>query len=148
MNQRGNQWDIRYTCNWLPVQGTTPLHECSRSRRLRSGCLFRFIHAAAEDTALQAESADLVSICLVMHELPQSATRAIIAEAYRLLRPGGTFSVMVLPILPLKFHVVCAGLHLRASVIGVLLAVLHTLLWHCCSYALVGTFICWTAVFL
>lgn len=61
------------------------------------GRLIRFIHAAAEETGLEAESADLVSICLVMHELPLAATRAIIAEAYRLLRPGGTVSVMVGP---------------------------------------------------
>jgi ubiquinone/menaquinone biosynthesis C-methylase UbiE len=53
------------------------------------------MHAAAEDTGLPPESADLVSICLVMHELPQSATRTIVAEAFRLLRPGGTFSIMV-----------------------------------------------------
>jgi hypothetical protein len=28
-------------------------------------------------------------MCLVAHELPQHATKAILAEAYRLLRPGG-----------------------------------------------------------
>ncbi|CAI5500349.1 unnamed protein product, partial [Closterium sp. Naga37s-1] len=55
---------------------------------------FTFIHAAAEDTGLPAESVDLVSICLVCHELPRSATKKIIEEAHRILRPGGAFAVM------------------------------------------------------
>ncbi|CAI7782919.1 unnamed protein product [Closterium sp. NIES-53] len=55
---------------------------------------FTFIHAAAEDTGLPAGSADLVSICLVCHELPRSATKKIIEEAHRILRPGGAFAVM------------------------------------------------------
>ncbi|CAI5482663.1 unnamed protein product [Closterium sp. Yama58-4] len=55
---------------------------------------FTFIHAAAEDTGLPAGSVDLVSICLVCHELPRSATKKIIEEAHRILRPGGAFAVM------------------------------------------------------
>ena len=38
---------------------------------------------------------DLVGLCLVAHELPASATAACIAEASRLLRPGGTLAIMV-----------------------------------------------------
>mmetsp|Transcript_27277 Transcript_27277/g.73716 ORF Transcript_27277/g.73716 Transcript_27277/m.73716 type:complete len:369 (+) Transcript_27277:120-1226(+) len=53
-----------------------------------------FIHAAAEDTGLPSSSYDLVSVCLVCHELPQAASKAIFAEAYRLLRPGGCLSIM------------------------------------------------------
>ena len=36
-----------------------------------------FLHAAAEDTQLPDASADLVSICLVCHELPRSATKEV-----------------------------------------------------------------------
>ncbi|MGB3293870.1 MAG: class I SAM-dependent methyltransferase [Phormidesmis sp.] len=53
-----------------------------------------WVHAAAEKTGLPADSADLVSACLVFHELPASAARDIIAEAYRLVRPGGHFAIM------------------------------------------------------
>lgn len=53
-----------------------------------------FIHAAGEDTKLPAESADLVSMCLVAHELPRSATCQVIAEARRILRPGGALAIM------------------------------------------------------
>ncbi|MEM9090489.1 MAG: class I SAM-dependent methyltransferase [Cyanobacteria bacterium P01_F01_bin.53] len=54
----------------------------------------RWVHAAAEDTGLPAGSADLVSVCLVFHELPTSAANDIMAEAHRLLRPGGHFAIM------------------------------------------------------
>ena len=49
----------------------------------------RLIHAAAKETGLESGSADVASMHLVMHELPQSATRAILKEAFRILRPGG-----------------------------------------------------------
>ncbi|UBF24394.1 class I SAM-dependent methyltransferase [Kovacikia minuta CCNUW1] len=48
-----------------------------------------WLHAPAEATGLPAASFDLVSACLVFHELPQSAAVAIFQEARRLLRPGG-----------------------------------------------------------
>jgi ubiquinone/menaquinone biosynthesis C-methylase UbiE len=53
-----------------------------------------FVHAAAEDTKLPAGSFDLVGMCLVAHELPGEATRAVLREAYRLLKPGGVMSIM------------------------------------------------------
>lgn len=58
------------------------------------------MHAAGEATGLPSETVDLVSCCLVMHELPRAATKNIIAEAHRVLRPGGTFAIMVFPSLP------------------------------------------------
>lgn len=54
----------------------------------------QWVHAAAEATGLPDASADLVSVCLVFHELPTTAAHDIIAEAYRLLRPGGHFAIM------------------------------------------------------
>ena len=50
-----------------------------------------WLHAKAEATPLPDASQDLVSLSFVSHELPQAATRAIFAEAMRLLRPGGIF---------------------------------------------------------
>ena len=54
----------------------------------------QWVHAAAEDTQLPANSTDLVSSCLMFHELPTSAAQDIITEAYRLVRPGGHFAIM------------------------------------------------------
>jgi ubiquinone/menaquinone biosynthesis C-methylase UbiE len=51
-------------------------------------------HAAAEATGLPSAAYDLVSACLVFHELPQTAANAIIQEARRLLRPGGHLAIM------------------------------------------------------
>ncbi len=53
-----------------------------------------WVHAQAESTGLQNESFDLISICLMCHELPQSVTQQIFAEARRLLRPGGYLAIM------------------------------------------------------
>ncbi|MDY6785425.1 MAG: class I SAM-dependent methyltransferase [Cyanobacteriota bacterium] len=51
-------------------------------------------HAAAEATGLPDASFDLVSACLMFHEMPQTPSKAIFAEAKRLLRPGGHFAMM------------------------------------------------------
>jgi ubiquinone/menaquinone biosynthesis C-methylase UbiE len=65
-----------------------------------------FRHASAERTGLADASFDLVSMCLVAHELPQAATSAIFAEAYRLLRPGGALQIMEMdPISPILARV-------------------------------------------
>lgn len=53
-----------------------------------------WVNTAAESTGLPDGSFDLVSACLVFHELPTAAAEAIIAEARRLLRPGGYLAIM------------------------------------------------------
>ncbi|NJK41249.1 MAG: methyltransferase domain-containing protein [Acaryochloridaceae cyanobacterium SU_2_1] len=54
----------------------------------------QWLHRAAEETQLPDHSFDLVSLCLVCHELPRTATQQIFAEARRLLRPQGHLAVM------------------------------------------------------
>ena len=51
-------------------------------------------HGLAEDLQYEDESFDLVSMCLVCHELPSEATQQIFIEAYRVLRPGGALCIM------------------------------------------------------
>jgi ubiquinone/menaquinone biosynthesis C-methylase UbiE len=53
-----------------------------------------WVHAAGESTGLPANSYDLVSLFLICHELPQTATHEIFAEAKRLLKPGGHIAIM------------------------------------------------------
>ncbi len=57
-------------------------------------CKINWVHAPAESTGLSDASFDLVSIFLMCHELPQSATKEIFTEARRLLRPGGHLAIM------------------------------------------------------
>lgn len=65
-----------------------------QSQQQSTPSAIRWVHAAAEDTGLPDASFDLISLFLVCHELPQSATRAILREARRLLRPGGHLGIM------------------------------------------------------
>lgn len=53
-----------------------------------------YLHAAGEATGLPDKSQDMVSICLVNHELPNAAARAVFREAHRVLQPGGCLSFM------------------------------------------------------
>jgi ubiquinone/menaquinone biosynthesis C-methylase UbiE len=63
-------------------------------RSQQRGAQINWVHAAAETTGLPDASFDLVSLCLVCHELPQSPTKQIFAEARRLLRSGGYLGIM------------------------------------------------------
>ncbi len=54
----------------------------------------RWVHRAAEQTHLPDQSFDLISLCLVCHELPRTATQEILQEAHRLLRPHGHLAIM------------------------------------------------------
>ena len=70
---------------------------CSPGVQLEGGQSepIQFQHAAAESTNLPDGSQDLVSACLLFHELPQSAAQDIVREAFRVLKPGGVLSIMV-----------------------------------------------------
>jgi ubiquinone/menaquinone biosynthesis C-methylase UbiE len=54
----------------------------------------QWLHAAAEQTNLPTASYDLLSLFLICHELPQTATLEIFQEAKRLLKPGGHIAIM------------------------------------------------------
>ena len=59
-----------------------------------AGEISQWIHAKAEETGLPDRSFDLISLQMVIHELPRTATQAIFQEAMRLLRPGGHLTIM------------------------------------------------------
>ena len=53
-----------------------------------------YMHGAGEDTTLGRGDVDLVSICLVSHELPIKAAKSIFDHAYSILPSGGALSLM------------------------------------------------------
>jgi ubiquinone/menaquinone biosynthesis C-methylase UbiE len=57
-----------------------------------TGAIAAWHHAAAEASGLPAASFDLITLQFVCHELPATATRAVLREAARLLRPGGVIA--------------------------------------------------------
>lgn len=65
-------------------------HEAER----RQASIHSWRHALPEATGLPASSFDLVSVFLLLHEMPQPTTRRILREARRLVRPGGWLAVM------------------------------------------------------
>ncbi|HEX2910619.1 MAG TPA: class I SAM-dependent methyltransferase [Chloroflexia bacterium] len=53
-----------------------------------------WLHAAGEASGLMGSSFDLVSLQLVAHELPRDASRKVLQEASRLLKPGGWIALL------------------------------------------------------
>ncbi len=49
--------------------------------------------ARAEDTEFPAASFDMVTASFLFHEIPAAVARQVVAEALRLLQPGGIFAV-------------------------------------------------------
>ncbi|NJK64296.1 MAG: class I SAM-dependent methyltransferase [Synechococcaceae cyanobacterium SM2_3_1] len=66
----------------------------ARGRSGEGSASITWKHAPAESTELPDASVDLVSACLLFHELPQQAARQVFQEAHRLLRPGGSMALM------------------------------------------------------
>ncbi len=60
----------------------------------KDGSIAQWIHTKAEDTGLTGSTFDLVSMQFVIHELPRDITQAILQEAHRLLRAGGTLAIV------------------------------------------------------
>ena len=66
-----------------------PMLEHAQRTGNELGCSWRLIQVPMEHTGLLDQSFDLVTSYIVLHEIPVAATRAMFAEAFRLLRPGG-----------------------------------------------------------
>jgi SAM-dependent methyltransferase len=54
-----------------------------------NGWAWKLYQRPAEATGFAAESFDLVASYILLHEIPESAIRAVFAEAFRVLKPGG-----------------------------------------------------------
>lgn len=62
--------------------------------RDKEGEIVDWVHANAEATGFPSNSFDVVTMQFVIHELPRQATRQILQEALRILRPGGCLGMV------------------------------------------------------
>ncbi|QIQ86577.1 class I SAM-dependent methyltransferase [Erythrobacter sp.] len=74
-----------------------PMIRYAHARALDHGKEVHFKQALAEDTGFDADSFDMVLSYIVFHEVPVQKMREILAETYRVLRPGGTFTIYEFP---------------------------------------------------
>ena len=54
----------------------------------------QYIYGAGENIDFMEDRPDLVAMCLVSHELPETAAQSIYLEAFNALLPGGAISIM------------------------------------------------------
>lgn len=73
----------------IGVDLAAPNLRLAHAEAAAAGLAIRFRQADARATGLPAGSADLVTGTMVLHEMPAGAIRETLAEAVRLLRPGG-----------------------------------------------------------
>ena len=66
-----------------------PLVRYGHMRARDLGVDINFAQRLAEDTKFEDGYFDIVTSYIINHELPQEANKAVIAEAYRVTRPGG-----------------------------------------------------------
>ncbi|XP_027185040.1 uncharacterized protein LOC113783172 [Coffea eugenioides] len=64
--------------------------EKKSSPRMNPVC---WVHANGESTGLPSKSFDILSVAYLFHECPERAINNMVREAFRLLRPGGTFAI-------------------------------------------------------
>ncbi len=70
-----------------------PLLRYAHKRGVELGLDVTFAQRLAEDTKLAANSVDIAAAYILFHEVPSVAAKAICAEVFRILRPGGVFDV-------------------------------------------------------
>ena len=69
----------------------------ANKRSVEAGFDIAYEQMAAENLSYDENSFDVVTACLLFHELPVEIARQVVSEAFRVLRPGGVFHVFYFP---------------------------------------------------
>lgn len=73
---------------------SAPVLKLAHRQAEKLGKKIAFFQRAAEDTRFADASFDLVTATMMLHELPLPVVRRTLAEAHRLLRPGGRLAIL------------------------------------------------------
>lgn len=74
-----------------------PLVRYAHARAVSHGKEVHFKQGLAEDSGYPDDHFDMVLSYILFHEVPVTKMKEIIAETFRVLRPGGTFSIYEFP---------------------------------------------------
>jgi len=78
----------------IGVDLSAPCLKLAAARTKARGLAVEFRQADAADTGLAADSVDLVTSTMLIHELPLPALEGVFREAARVLKPGGSLRFM------------------------------------------------------
>lgn len=76
------------------VDMSAPNLRLAQANAERKGLPIDFVQAAAYETGIESESADLVTGTMLLHELPTELIAETLREAARLVKPGGTIAFL------------------------------------------------------
>ena len=74
-----------------------PMIRYAHARAVEHGKEVHFKQALAEDNGFEDNSFDMVLSYILFHEVPVAKMKEIIAETFRVLRPGGVFTIYEFP---------------------------------------------------
>jgi ubiquinone/menaquinone biosynthesis C-methylase UbiE len=78
----------------IGIDVAAPMLRYAHARALHMGLPVRFVQANAADTGLADNAVDAVLAMILFHELP---AEQVVAEAARILKPGGTMTIVDFP---------------------------------------------------
>jgi len=78
----------------LDVVDVLPIQLDNLAHKLPRGAPVRLLHGNSSALALDAETYDRVLLFFLLHEQPEEVRRATIAEALRVLKPGGRLVIV------------------------------------------------------
>ena len=79
---------------WCALHRTDTWCTCRQADPASPSASVEYLHAGAEALPMQDSSLDLFAASYLLHELPASATHDVLAEAQRVLRPGGVIALI------------------------------------------------------
>lgn len=72
----------------------SPYMLCVAKVRDEKKAIDRWVHGNAEKTEFSDRSFDIITLQFLMHELPHHASKAVLQEMLRILRPGGILGII------------------------------------------------------